>query len=81
MAARLNPAHDARTREKIQTSQLLNRLQDHVFGKVELTPTQVRAAEVLIRKTLPDLTTTTLQGPGGGDIQLNVVSGVPRANS
>ena len=80
MAARLNPAHDARTREKIQTSQLLNRLQDHVFGKVELTPTQVRAAEVLIRKTLPDLTTTTLQGPGGGPIALTVVSGVPRAD-
>lgn len=34
---------------------LVNRLTDHVVGKVEMSPTQVRAAEVLLRKTLPDL--------------------------
>lgn len=57
-ARRFSPQHDALTRSKIQTSQLVNRLQDHVNGKIELSPTQVRAAEVLIRKTLPDLTET-----------------------
>lgn len=55
MAARLNPAHDERTRAKIQTSQLINRLFSHVNGEVELTASQVRAAEVLLKKTLPDL--------------------------
>lgn len=60
MAARLNPKHDQRTREKIQTSQLVNRLMAHVNGEVELTSTQVRAAEVLLKKTLPDLSATEL---------------------
>jgi hypothetical protein len=32
----------------------MNRLQDHILGKVELSPTQIRAAEILLRKTLPD---------------------------
>lgn len=43
------------TRSRIQTSMLLNRLADHVVGKVELQPTQVKAAEILLRKVLPDL--------------------------
>jgi hypothetical protein len=42
-------------RSKIQTSQLVNRLTDHALGKIELSPTQVRSIEVLIKKTLPDL--------------------------
>lgn len=42
-------------REKIRASMLLNRLRDHVLGKCELSATQVRAAEVLLRKVLPDL--------------------------
>jgi len=47
--------HPKRTREKISTSQLVNRLQDHVFGKVKMTATQVRAAEIVLKKSLPDL--------------------------
>lgn len=62
MAARLNPKHDQRTREKIQTSQLINRLQSHVNGEVELTNSQVRAAEVLLKKTIPDLATLKHEG-------------------
>lgn len=62
MAARLNPQHDQKTREKIQTSQLINRLQDHVNGKVELTTAQVTAAKILLGKTLPDLANVTLSG-------------------
>jgi len=47
------------TRKKVQTSQLINRLQDHGLGTVELSATQVRAIEVLLRKTIPDLSATT----------------------
>lgn len=61
MAARVRKVrHDENTRAKIQTSQLINRLYGHVVGKVELSPTQVRAAEVLLRKTLPDLSATEI---------------------
>lgn len=65
MAARLNPEHDARTREKIQTSQLINRLQDFVFGTAKMEKSQVTAALGLLKKTLPDLTSTTLAGSIG----------------
>lgn len=66
MAARTNkPFHDDKTRQKIQASQLVNRLQDHALGKVEMTPTQVAAADKLLRKVLPDLTATELSGTIG----------------
>jgi len=53
----MRPYQDERARAAIQTSQLLNRLRDHVFGKIELSPTQVKSCEILLRKTLPDLST------------------------
>lgn len=65
MAARLRPQHQENVRSKIQTSQLINRLQDHALGIVELTATQIKAIEVLIRKTLPDLSATELSGNVG----------------
>ena len=55
MAARLRPHHQDEVRAKIQTSQLINRLTEHALGNVELTNTQVRAIEILLKKTLADL--------------------------
>ncbi len=51
-------------RARIKTSQLVNRLQDHVYGKVELSATQVRAAEILLARALPTLTQTDLTVDG-----------------
>lgn len=42
-------------RERIQTGVLLDRLEKHVSGDVEMTPTQVNAAKILLGKTIPDL--------------------------
>jgi len=55
MAARKRIGLSENTRERIKTSMLLNRLTDHILGKVELTATQVRGIEILLKKTLPDL--------------------------
>lgn len=56
MAARTRRIfHDENTRKKIQASQLINRLQDHALGEVELSSSQIKAIEVLLRKILPDL--------------------------
>lgn len=52
--------HDENTRAKIQTSLIIGRLQNHLHGKIELSQTQVRCAEILLRKTLPDLTATEM---------------------
>jgi len=56
MAARIRKIrHDEETRAKIKTSQLINRLQAHIFGEIDLKPTQVQSALGLLRKTIPDL--------------------------
>jgi hypothetical protein len=55
MAARKQLWHDGATREKIQASMLIARLQDHIKGLVKMQPTQVQAALGLLRKVLPDL--------------------------
>jgi hypothetical protein len=56
MAARIRKIkHDENTRLKIQAAQLINRLTDHANGKVDMSATQVRATEILLRKILPDL--------------------------
>ena len=68
MAARLTKRLADQTRDAIQTSMLINRLSDHIFGEVELSPTQVRGIEILLRKTVPDLKATEISGPDGGDI-------------
>jgi hypothetical protein len=60
MAERLRKTHQDDVRAKIQTSQLINRLTDHALGAVDLSPTQVRAIEILIKKTLPDLQAISL---------------------
>ncbi len=72
MAARKNLKHSDRTRDKIRTSMLLNRLETFVEGKCELNAAQVSAALGLIKKTLPDLQAVTLDG----DLNHNVVGEV-----
>ena len=42
-------------RDKIKVSNLINYLQEHAQGKREMTATQVTAALILLRKTMPDL--------------------------
>lgn len=71
MAARtVKIRHDEETRSKIQTSQLINRLEDHIFGRAPKMPaTAVTAALGLLRKTLPDLSATQHSGDEGGPIE------------
>lgn len=73
MAPRINKIrHDDETRAKIQTSQLLNRLNDHVFTGVEVSATQMKAIEILLRKTLPDLSAVTVGGDEDSPVKMVV---------
>ena len=73
MATRIRRQHTEEIREKIKTSQLINRLTEHAFGNVEMTPSQVRAIEVLLKKTLPDLSSVEVAGDGeDGGISINI---------
>ena len=79
MAARLSPKHDQLTRYKIQTSQLVNRLNSFALDESEsirMTSDQVRAALGLLKKTIPDLAVTQHTGPDGGPVL--IVTGVER---
>jgi hypothetical protein len=63
MAARYKRKHLDLSREKIKVSQLLNRLQDNgLADKNFLDPNQIRCIEILLRKTLPDLSAVEHQG-------------------
>lgn len=60
MAARLRTRHQDEVRTKIQASQLINVLQNHALGEdgKELSATRLKAIEILLRKSLPDLSAT-----------------------
>ena len=79
MAARLNRRHQDMVREKIRASQLVNRLEDHVLGEVDMSNTQVTAALGLLKKCVPDLRQSddTLTHEIGDNTKrvLNVISG------
>jgi hypothetical protein len=56
VAARINkPLHEEKTKALIRASQLLNRLTLNENGEVEMTPTQVQAARIVIGKAIPDM--------------------------
>src|ERR1700748_3224924 len=55
MAARKRDWAPDVVRQKIRTSMLINRLQNHVLGRIEMSKTQLQAAGILLRKTLPDM--------------------------
>lgn len=52
-------------RARIKAGEILNRLKRHVDGECKMLPTQVKAAEILLRKCMPDLSHTELSTPNG----------------
>lgn len=60
-------------RTKIANSKILNRLIDHVMGEVDMTSTQVTAAIALMRKVMPDLSSTELNA----DVVHHMVARMP----
>jgi hypothetical protein len=75
MAARIRRiAVDENTRAKIQTGLLINRLTDHALGKLELTSTQIKAIEILIRKTLPDLSAVEMDAMVEAEVAIRSVN-------
>ena len=55
MARRLNTRHSELCRQKIQVTQLVNRLMGHIEGKVDLSNSQVNSIKILLDKSLPSL--------------------------
>jgi hypothetical protein len=62
----------AEAREKIRTTQLINRLQNHALGELEMSATQITATAILLKKILPDVAQMQLQGDADNPIEVNV---------
>lgn len=85
-APTLNRAHQKDIRDKIKTTQLINRLQAFALGEkapnatgdddeaLVLDQARLKAIEILLRKSLPDLSAVTHEGTGeAGEIVFKTV--------
>jgi hypothetical protein len=52
--------HPEQVRARIRATELINRLQSHIFDGLELSLSQVRAIDILLAKCVPNLTSTTV---------------------
>jgi hypothetical protein len=70
MAARLNRHHSEEIRQKIQAANIIHRLQQHIDGEVEMSATQVTAANSLLDRSVPKLQLIQHVGDEDGPIRL-----------
>jgi hypothetical protein len=78
MAARLRARHQDEIRTKIQASQLINVLQNHALGtdETEMTATRMKAIELLLKKSVPDLSSIELTGDADAPLMIQVITGI-----
>ena len=77
MAERLRKRHQDEVRTKIQTSQLINVLQDHALnGATDIPPSRMKAIEILLKKSLPDLSSTEITGDTEQPVALKIITGI-----
>jgi hypothetical protein len=63
-------------KEKIRVGVILDRLSKHVDGQVEMTSTQVKAADILLKKVVPDVARTEIVGDEENPVAIKVVTGI-----
>lgn len=65
MAARIRKTHQDEVRAKIQTSNLITRVQKYANGELsdeDISPNRLNAIKLLLNKSLPDLQSIELTG-------------------
>jgi hypothetical protein len=73
MAARKNKVTlSERWKDRISATMIMNRLVAHVEGELDLSPTQLKAADILLKKIVPDLARTEHTGADEGPIEMVV---------
>jgi hypothetical protein len=68
---------DAELRENIKAAELVEVLQNHVFGMVTLNQSQTSAAKILLAKCLPDIQMIQMDVSGGIQIEVLQVKAHP----
>lgn len=78
MAARIRKIrHDDDTRAKIQAAYYINRLHNHIIGKEAMSDSQIKAAKILLDKSLPNLSDVKLD-TGAQGITFNLNAALPK---
>jgi len=67
----------AEHRAKIQNSNILNALIEHVEGRRDMSATQVSAGLGLLKKVMPDIAQTQITGEDGGPAEMVIRWGAP----
>lgn len=57
----------------IRASMIMNRLVSHIEGDVNMTPTQINAAKIVLGKILPDLARSEMTGVDGAPIGIAAI--------
>ena len=69
MAARLNKSHSEDVRRKIQAGVIIDRLHKCFLGELELTGAQLKAAEILLDRSVAKLSQIAHTGEDGGSVK------------
>lgn len=70
----MNKLHQEDVRRKIQVSQLLNVLSKQALGEGDdLSPARLKAIEILLRKSLPDLSAIQVDNAPEGESVADIV--------
>ena len=77
ITAKLNPRHQQLIRDKINAGILVERLTECALGQLELTSQQMKAIEILLKKSVPDLSSVEMTGDADAPVLLKVITGVP----
>jgi hypothetical protein len=77
ITAKLNPRHQQLIRDKINAGLLVEQLHGCAMGEIELTSQQMKAIEILLKKSVPDLSSVELSGDADAPVLLKVITGVP----
>jgi len=71
MASRIRKQHQEEVRARIQVSQLINVLENQALGlSDDLSPSRMKAIEILLKKSLPDLSAVEISGDQDNPVKL-----------
>jgi len=77
ITAKLNPRHQQLIRDKINAALLIDKLQQCALEGLELTSQQMKAIEILLKKSVPDLQSVEMTGNAEAPMIMKVITGVP----
>lgn len=76
ITAKLNPRHQQLIRDKIQSGLLIEKLQRCALDGEELTSQQMKAIEILLKKSVPDLSSIELSGDENKPMTMRIITGI-----